>query len=618
MKPNRFDVIVVGGGHAGCEAALAAGRMGCRTLLLTQSLDAIGSTSCNPAIGGVGKGQLVRELDALGGAMARVADLSLIHYRQLNTSKGRALRSTRVQIDRQLYRRLMKAEVERCPNLSLYQGTAARIICRGRTCTGIETDLGERLAARTVVLAPGTFLDGLVHIGLTSFPAGRLGEAPAQDLSRCLKELGFRLGRFKTGTPPRLDLRTLDLDRLEPQPGDEPVRPFSAWTEDRPENRVRCYVTYTNPKTHAIVRSGLDQSPLYTGVIKAKGVRYCPSIEDKAVRFAEQERHHVFIEPEGLDTVECYPNGISTSLPIPVQLKLLHSIAGLERCRMVRPGYAIEHDYSDPTQLYPTLETRLVKNLYFAGQLNGTTGYEEAAAQGLVAGINAALRAQDREPLVLGRADSYIGVMIDDLTTQGTDEPYRMFTARVEFRLLLREDNADLRLAAYGRRLGLLSPAQLDQVRKKEAAIKEARDWLKKGRIKPSPRVNRLLRRLGTTPIRESVPPIELLRRPEVTWDALTKMAGSAPSLPFPDIVELEVKYEGYIARARRQLAEFAQLESVQIPARLDYAKVNGLSTEVREKLNRIRPATLAQAQRIPGMTPAAIFALLVFLKGKR
>ncbi|MBM3322406.1 tRNA uridine-5-carboxymethylaminomethyl(34) synthesis enzyme MnmG, partial [candidate division WOR-3 bacterium] len=591
--------------------------MGCRTLLLTQSLDSIGSTSCNPAIGGVGKGQLVRELDALGGTMARIADSSLIHYRQLNSSKGRALRSTRVQVDRQLYRTLMKAEVERCPGLSLAQGTATRIVYRGRTCSGIETDLGEKLRARTVVLAPGTFLDGLVHIGLTSFPAGRLGEAPARDLGRSLKELGFRLGRFKTGTPPRLDLRTIDLDRLEPQPGDEPVRPFSAWTETRPANRVKCYVTYTNPKTHRVVRSGLDRSPLYTGVIKGRGVRYCPSIEDKVVRFAEQERHHVFIEPEGLGTIECYPNGISTSLPIPLQLKLLHSIAGLEQCRMMRPGYAIEHDYSDPTRLHPTLETRLVKNLYFAGQLNGTTGYEEAAAQGLVAGINAALRAQAREPLVLSRADSYIGVMIDDLTTQGTDEPYRMFTARVEFRLLLREDNADLRLAAHGRRLGLLSPAQLDRVKEKETAINRALDWLRKGRIRPGPRVNRLLRRLGTTPLRESVPPIELLRRPEVTWDSLREMAELAPDRTVADVVELEVKYEGYVARTRRQLAEFARLESVRIPARLDYSKVSGLSNEVREKLSRIRPGTLSQAQQIPGMTPAALFALLVFLKGR-
>ncbi|MEO0085881.1 MAG: tRNA uridine-5-carboxymethylaminomethyl(34) synthesis enzyme MnmG, partial [candidate division WOR-3 bacterium] len=392
MRPESFDVIVVGAGHAGCEAALAAARLGCSTLLLTQNLDTIGSTSCNPAIGGVGKGQLVRELDALGGAMARIADTATIHYRQLNTSKGRALRSTRVQIDRSRYRAAMRAEVESCFNLTLYQATAARVLTRGRTCVGVETELGEQVRGRTVVLAPGTFLAGLVHIGLTSFPAGRLNEAPANLLSRNLKELGFRLGRFKTGTPPRIDIRTVDLEKLEPQYGDSPARPFSFWTEEPPENQVACYVTWTNRRTHEIVRAGLKSSPLYTGAIKARGVRYCPSIEDKVVKFATQERHHIFLEPEGTNTIECYPNGISTSLPVPLQLKLLHSIAGLEHCRMMRPGYAIEHDFSDPTQLHPTLETKLVKNLYFAGQLNGTTGYEEAAAQGFVAGVNAALR----------------------------------------------------------------------------------------------------------------------------------------------------------------------------------------------------------------------------------
>ncbi len=626
MRPERFDVIVVGGGHAGCEAALAAARMGSSTLLVTQNLDTIGSTSCNPAIGGVGKGQLVRELDALGGAMARIADSAIIHYRQLNTSKGRALRSTRVQIDRSRYRNLMKSEIETCPNLTVFQGTAARVLVRGRTCLGIETELGEQFLSRTVVLAPGTFLAGKVHIGLTSFPAGRLGEAPANLLSRNLKALGFRLGRFKTGTPPRLDIRSVSLKRLELQHGDEPVRPFSFWTREPPENQVSCFVTWTNRRTHEIVRAGLKSSPLYTGVIKARGVRYCPSIEDKVVKFATQERHHIFLEPEGTNTVECYPNGISTSLPVPLQLELLHSIAGLEHCRMMRPGYAIEHDYSDPTQLYPTLETRLVKNLYFAGQLNGTTGYEEAAAQGFVAGVNAALRVREEEPLLLSRTDSYIGVMIDDLITQGTDEPYRMFTARVEFRLLLREDNAALRLAGHGRRLGLISPRQLDQVKQQQRSIKAALDWLSRARIRASTRVNRLLRKLSTTSIHESIPPIELLRRPEVGWAALDKLSRTADSTapapelsaPLAETVELEVKYQGYIERTQRQLAEFARLEQLRIPARLDYANVPGLSTEVREKLIRVQPVTIGQAQRVPGMTPAAVFSLLVYLRGRR
>ena len=631
LKTNsKYDVIVIGGGHAGIEASLASARMGCSTMLLTMNIDTIGLMSCNPAIGGIGKGQLVRELDALGGEMGKNTDKSAIQYRQLNTKKGQAVHSSRAQTDRLMYKSCILQTLELEKNLLLRTGTAIKILVKGKRAIGIETSIGEKFYAKSIVLSPGTFLSGLVHIGLKSFPAGRLGENPANELSRNLKKLGFNLGRFKTGTPARLDGRTINFNKLQPQLGDEPPIPFSFWTKKKVKNFRPCFLTYTNEKTHQIIKSGLKWSPLYTGIIKGTGVRYCPSIEDKIVKFADVDRHQIFIEPEGLNTVEYYPNGVSTSLPIDIQIKMLRSIKGLENVEIFRPGYAIEHDYADPTQLKATLETRLYDNLFFAGQINGTTGYEEAAAQGLIAGINAAQKAKEKQEFILTRADGYIGVMIDDLVTKGTNEPYRMFTSRVEYRLLLREDNADLRLTPKGYELGLVPYIYNRKIMQKRRIIQKILDWLKQTRIAPNERVNTKIKKLNTACLKHSITLEELLRRPEISYNNIMELAplSNSPLEIYSkfDIqnskffsllwnVEIEVKYKGYIERALNDLEKFKELENIKIPHNLDFRIVHGLSNEIKEKFIKLRPRNLGQAQRIPGATPSAIFALMIFLK---
>lgn len=617
VYPKEYDVIVVGAGHAGIEAALASAKMGCSTLIITPNLDTIGLMPCNPAVGGIGKGQLVKEIDALGGEIALLTDRAGIQFRQLNTSKGQAVRSTRVQVDRQFYKREAKRALENQKDLYIKQGMVVKILTKDNRAVGVQTSLEEQYLSKTVILAVGTFLNGLIHIGLVKFPSGRIGEPPSCELSSNLKELGFILGRFKTGTPARLDGKTIDFSSLKVQYGDQPPIPFSFWTDREVKNLRPCYITYTNPKTHKIIESGLDRSPLYTGIIKGTGVRYCPSIEDKIVKFSTRDSHRIFIEPEGLDTEEYYPNGISTSLPLDIQLKFLHSIKGLEKVEMTRPGYAIEHDYIDPIQLKPSLETKLIENLFFAGQINGTTGYEEAACQGLIAGINAALKVKEESPFILTRSDGYIGVLIDDLITKGTKEPYRMFTSRVEYRLLLREDNADMRLSPRGYKLGLLPEERYRRVLKKIEERDRVMDILKKARVYPSGGVNRTLSRFKSSPIKEPLTLEDLLKRPEIDFKGLKELYPGLPDIPLPLIwhIEIEIKYKGYIERSKRDIEKFKELENIKIPKDLDYPKVPGLSYEVIEKLSKARPLSLGQAQRISGITPAAILALMLYLK---
>ncbi len=614
----NYDVIVVGAGHSGIEAALAAARMGARCLMLTLNLDHIGQMSCNPAIGGIGKGHLVREIDALGGEMGLAIDQTGIQFRFLNTRKGPAVRARRAQADKAAYRARMKRVMESTPNLTIRQASVERLLLDGGRVRGVVSQIGEEFEASAVILTTGTFLKGLVHIGLKNYSSGRAGDFAAMGLSEHLAQIGFRIGRLKTGTCPRLDGRTIDYSALEVQPGDDPPPPFSFRTDAILQDQIPCHLTFTNSRTHEIIRSGLDRSPMYSGVIQSRGPRYCPSVEDKVVRFADKERHQIFLEPEGRDTIEVYPNGLSTSLPLDIQLKMVRSIKGLEQAEIMRPGYAIEYDFSDPTQLHPSLETKLVKGLFFAGQLNGTTGYEEAAAHGLMAGINAVLASRGEPPVILRRDQAYIGVLIDDLVTRGIGgEPYRMFTSRAEYRLLLREDNADRRLSPLGEQLGLLSAQSAQRTALKSAKVASERRRLATTLVSDCEGVNRMLQTMGSSPIRQPVYAEELLKLPEVSYYAVLQMAGLDGSLSPDEAAELEieVKYEGYVRRQAEAVERVRRLDETLIPQSLDYASVPGLSTEARERLSRIRPRSLGQASRMPGITPAAVSLLAIYLK---